>query len=126
MQVAEFDYHLPEELIAQTPCARRDASRLLVLDRQTGALEHRHFYDLGEYLRPGDVLVFNDTKVIPARLIGVKAQTGGKVEVFLLRRTCLLYTSCRSINLAATARFYAFWKSAAPRRIKAPRVWLRA
>lgn len=87
MQVAEFDYHLPEELIAQTPCARRDASRLLVLDRRTGALAHRHFYDLGAYLRPGDVLVFNDTRVIPARLIGAKAETGGKVEIFLLRRT---------------------------------------
>lgn len=86
MQVAEFDYHLPEQLIAQTPCERRDASRLLVLERRTGALAHRCFYELGEYLRPGDVLVFNDTKVIPARLIGTKAQTGGKVEVFLLRR----------------------------------------
>lgn len=86
MNVAEFDYDLPQALIAQTPCARRDASRLLVLDRQTGVLAHRRFYEVGAYLRPGDVLIFNDTRVIPARLVGAKAETGGKVEVFLLRR----------------------------------------
>ncbi|SDF11277.1 tRNA preQ1(34) S-adenosylmethionine ribosyltransferase-isomerase QueA [Sporolituus thermophilus] len=86
MLVTEFDYYLPEELIAQQPCEPRDHSRLLVLDRRTGNIEHRRFYNLPDYLQPGDTLVFNDTKVIPARLIGAKAGTGGKVEVFLLNR----------------------------------------
>lgn len=86
MQLADFDYLLPEELIAQHPADIRDHSRLLVLNRADGALTHRHFYDLPEYLVPGDTLVFNDTRVIPARLVGAKADTGGKVEVFLLNR----------------------------------------
>lgn len=85
MLLSEFDYHLPEELIAQKPCEPRDQSRLLVVDKQTGEIEHRRFYELKEYLVPGDTLVFNDTRVIPARLFGAKA-TGGKVEVFLLTR----------------------------------------
>src|SRR5688572_14421962 len=86
MRTSDFDYHLPEERIAQTPIEPRDASRLLVLHRDTGSLEHRHFYDIGEYLRPGDVLVFNQTRVIPARLHGHKTDTGGKVELLLLSR----------------------------------------
>jgi S-adenosylmethionine:tRNA ribosyltransferase-isomerase len=77
-------YDLPEELIAQTPMERRDASRLLVLDKKTGQMEHRHFYDLKEYLRPGDCLVLNDSRVIPARLFGTRP-TGGAVEVVLLK-----------------------------------------
>ena len=85
MDVKDFDYELPQELIAQTPIEPRDASRLLVMDKKTGALEHRHFYDLPDYLKPGDVLVFNDTRVIPARLHGFKT-TGAHVEVFLLTR----------------------------------------
>ena len=85
MLVKDFDYELPQELIAQTPIEPRDASRLLVMDKKTGALEHRHFYDLPDYLKPGDVLVFNDTRVIPARLHGFKT-TGAHVEVFLLTR----------------------------------------
>lgn len=85
MLVTDFDYELPQELIAQHPMEPRDHSRLLVVDKLTGALEHRHFYDLTDYLRPGDVLVFNDTRVIPARLHGTKA-TGAHVEVFLLTR----------------------------------------
>ena len=85
MEVTDFDYDLPKELIAQTPIEPRDASRLLVMDKKTGALEHRHFYNLPEYLRPGDVLVFNDTRVMPARLHGTKT-TGAHVEVFLLTR----------------------------------------
>lgn len=85
MDVKDFDYELPQELIAQTPIEPRDASRLLVMDKKTGELEHRHFYNLPEYLKPGDVLVFNDTRVIPARLHGVKS-TGAHVEVFLLTR----------------------------------------
>lgn len=86
MQLADFDYHLPEELIAQHPADIRDHSRLLVLNRADGTITHRHFYDLPSYLLPGDTLVFNDTRVIPARLVGAKADTGGKVEVFLLNR----------------------------------------
>lgn len=77
-------YDLPEELIAQTPMEKRDASRLLVLDRKNGEIEHRHFYDLTEYLRPGDCLVLNNSRVIPARLFGTRP-TGGAVEVVLLK-----------------------------------------
>ena len=84
MKTSDFTYDLPEELIAQTPSERRDASRLLVLDKNTGAMEHRHFYDLPDYLRPGDCLVLNDSRVIPARLFGVRP-TGGAVEVVLLK-----------------------------------------
>lgn len=87
MLVSEFDYYLPEELIAQQPVEPRDHSRLLVLDRKTGLIDHKMFYDLPQLLQPGDTLVFNDTRVIPARLLGVKPETGGKVEVFLLNRT---------------------------------------
>lgn len=85
MLVKDFDYDLPQELIAQHPMEPRDHSRLLVVDKNTGELEHRHFYDLVDYLKPGDVLVFNDTRVIPARLYGHK-ETGAHVEVFLLTR----------------------------------------
>ena len=84
MKTSDFVYDLPEELIAQTPLERRDASRLLVLDRKTGKTEHRHFYDLPEYLRPGDCLILNDSRVIPARLFGTRP-TGGAVEVVLLK-----------------------------------------
>ena len=85
MEVTDFDYDLPQELIAQTPVEPRDSSRLLVMDKKTGELEHRHFFNLPEYLKPGDLLVFNDTRVIPARLHGFKT-TGAHVEVFLLTR----------------------------------------
>ena len=84
MKTSDFNYDLPEELIAQTPLERRDGSRLMHLDRITGAVEHRHFFDLPEYLRPGDCLVLNDSRVLPARLIG-RRETGGAVEVLLLR-----------------------------------------
>lgn len=77
-------YELPEELIAQTPIERRDASRLMVLDKRSGEIEHRHFYDLPAYLRPGDCMVLNDSRVIPARLFGVRP-SGGVTEVVLLR-----------------------------------------
>ena len=86
MRTGDFDYHLPPELIAQTPLKLRDSSRLLVLDRTTGALEHRHFTSIPEYLRPGDVMVFNRSRVIPARLRGYGIETGGKVELLLLQR----------------------------------------
>lgn len=85
MLVTDFDYELPQELIAQHPMEPRDHSRLLVVDKHTGEIQHRHFYDLVDYLKPGDVLVFNDTRVIPARLHGTK-DTGAHVEVFLLTR----------------------------------------
>jgi len=85
MKVSDFNYELPEELIAQDPLERRSDSRLMVLDRKENTITHRHFRDIGEYLNPGDCLVVNDTKVIPARLLGVKADTGAAVEVLLLR-----------------------------------------
>ncbi|MCQ2401938.1 MAG: tRNA preQ1(34) S-adenosylmethionine ribosyltransferase-isomerase QueA [Lachnospiraceae bacterium] len=86
MDVKDFDYYLPKELIAQDPLPDRSSSRLLVLDRNTGETQHRHFTDILEYLNEGDTLVVNDTKVIPARLLGVKEETGAHVEVFLLNR----------------------------------------
>jgi S-adenosylmethionine:tRNA ribosyltransferase-isomerase len=86
VKLSEFDYHLPEELIAQTPVEPRDASRLLVVPRDGGAFEHRHFRDLPEYLRPGDALVVNETRVMPARLMGEREGTGGAMEVLLLKR----------------------------------------
>ena len=86
MNVKDYDYDLPEELIAQDPLEARSSSRLMVLDRQTGDVEHRHFTDILEYLHPGDCLVINNTKVIPARLFGVKEDTQAKIEVLLLKR----------------------------------------
>lgn len=86
MNVNDYDYDLPEELIAQDPLEDRSSSRLMVLDRQTGDVEHRHFTDILEYLHPGDCLVINNTKVIPARLFGVKEDTQAKIEVLLLKR----------------------------------------
>lgn len=85
MKVEEFDYNLPEELIAQTPLKKRDASRLMVLDRKTGEIEHKHFSDIIDYLEEGDTLVLNDTKVLPARLIGEKVDTGAVIEILLLK-----------------------------------------
>ena len=86
MNVKDFDYDLPEELIAQDPLEDRSSSRLMVLDRKTGEVEHKHFTDILEYLHPGDCLVINNTKVIPARLFGVKEETQAKIEVLLLKR----------------------------------------
>ena len=84
MKTHDFYYELPEELIAQTPLQRRDASRLMVLNRETGEIDHKHFYDIVDYLKPGDCLVLNDSRVLPARLLGHRP-TGGAVEVLLLR-----------------------------------------
>src|SRR5690554_3458871 len=84
MDVASFDFALPEHLIAQTPLADRQSSRLLTLNRQTGEMEHRRFAELADFLVPGDVLVLNDTRVIPARLTGVKPDTGARAELLLL------------------------------------------
>ncbi|HIP97663.1 MAG TPA: tRNA preQ1(34) S-adenosylmethionine ribosyltransferase-isomerase QueA [Anaerolineae bacterium] len=86
MKTADFDYELPSELIAQTPIEPRDASRLLVLDRASGQLAHRIFRDIGEHLRPGDLLVANESRVIPARLHARKVPTGGKVELLLVAK----------------------------------------
>lgn len=85
MKLEDFDYYLPEELIAQTPLVKRDESRLLVLDKETGEIEHKKFYDIIDYLIPGDTLVLNDTKVLPARLIGTKEETGAVIEILLLK-----------------------------------------
>ena len=86
MNVSEFNFELPQELIAQDPLADRSASRLLVLDKETGKTMHKHFKDLKSFLKKGDCLVLNDTKVIPARLYGVKEETGARIEVLLLKR----------------------------------------
>src|SRR5512134_502345 len=85
MKTSDFDYHLPEASIAQTPAEPRDSSRLLVLHRDTGETEHRLFRDVTDYLRAGDLLVLNQTRVIPARIFAHK-ETGGRVEILLLRR----------------------------------------
>ena len=87
LKTHDFYYELPPELIAQTPLQRRDSSRLLVMDRETGALEHRHFHDLIDYLNPGDCLVLNNSRVLPARLLGHRVPSGGAVEVLLLKDT---------------------------------------
>ena len=85
MNVLDFDYDLDESIIAQTPIEKRDASRLMVLDKKTGEVEHKHFYDIIDYLEKGDTLVLNDTKVLPARLIGTKEETNAVIEVLLLK-----------------------------------------
>lgn len=86
MKTSDFDFYLPEELIAQHPLEKRDYSRLMVLDKATGKIEHKHFYDVIEYLNSGDTLVLNNTRVMPARLIGEKSESGGKIEFLLLKR----------------------------------------
>ena len=85
MRLSDFDYELPEELIAQYPLEKRDHSKLMVVHRKDGKIEHKRFYNITEYLRPGDLIVINETKVFPARLFAVKDRTDAKVEVFLLR-----------------------------------------
>ena len=85
LKTSDFYYDLPEELIAQTPLQQRDASRLLTLDRESGSVEHHHFYELPQYLRPGDCLVLNNSRVLPARLLGCRKPSGGAVEVLLLK-----------------------------------------
>ena len=86
MKTSDFYYDLPDELIAQDPIAKRDCSRLMILNKNTGEWKHDVFYNITEYIKPGDCLVINNTKVIPARLIGSRSDTGGKVEVLLLKR----------------------------------------
>ena len=84
MKTQDFFYNLPQELIAQTPMEPRDHSRLMVMDRQTGQVQHKHFYDLIDYLQPGDTLILNDSRVLPARIYGIKDQTQVPVEFLLL------------------------------------------
>lgn len=84
MKTEDFDYNLPEELIAQTPLENRSSSRLMIMDKQTGQIEHKHFYDIIDYLNEGDALVINDSKVLPARIIGTKEETGAVIELLLL------------------------------------------
>lgn len=86
MNVKDFDFYLPQEQIAQDPLEHRDMSKLMVLDRKSGEIQHKIFHDITEYLKPGDCLVINNTKVLPARLIGVKEETGAKIELLLLKR----------------------------------------
>jgi S-adenosylmethionine:tRNA ribosyltransferase-isomerase len=87
MKTDDFDFELPEELIAQTPLKKRDTSKLLVLDKKTGEIEDKHFKDIIDYLNPGDVLVMNNTKVIPARLYGIKEETNAVIEILMLKET---------------------------------------
>lgn len=94
MKTSDFYYDLPERLIAQSPIEPRNASRMLVLDRQTGKLEHKHFYDLGQYLKPGDCLVLNDTRVLPARIYGTRKDTGAVVEFLLLKQRGVKLWEC--------------------------------
>ena len=91
MKTSDFYYDLPQELIAQTPVEPRDSSRLLVYDRASKTIEHKHFYDIADYLREGDVLVVNNTKVLPARIYGTKEHTGGRIEFLLLKRLDLTH-----------------------------------
>lgn len=94
MKTSDFYYDLPERLIAQTPITPRNASRMLVLDRQTGNTEHKHFYDLGQYLKPGDCLVLNDTRVLPARIYGTRKDTDAVVEFLLLKQRGVKLWEC--------------------------------
>lgn len=110
MDIHLFDYYLPPELIAQHPEEKRDQSRLLVVNKQNGQIEDKHFYDILDYLRPGDVLVRNDTRVIPARLFGTKVPTGAKVEVLLLKEQTKDHWEClignaKAIRVGATIQF---------------------
>ena len=110
MNVEEFDYNLPEELIAQTPLTKRDTSRLLVLDKNSGNIEHKHFGDILDYLKEGDTLVLNNTKVLPARLIGEKVDTKAVIEILLLKNVvedeweCLVKPA-RRIRVGTTVSF---------------------
>jgi len=94
MKLSEYDFHLPDELIAQTPLEKRDESKFLVVNREKGTFEERKFYNIIDYLNENDVLVMNNTKVIPARLLGQKKETGGQIEVFLLKRHTLTQWEC--------------------------------
>jgi len=110
MKLLDFNYNLPKELIAQKPKIPRDHSRLLVLNKKTSKLEHKHFYNILEYLKKGDVLVLNNTKVFPARLLGKKVETGGKIEVLLLKKTekIICHSDCNEKLLKQKKIFKGF------------------
>ena len=110
MKTSDFSFDLPEELIAQTPLERRDASRLLVLDKTTGQTKHRHFYDIAQELSPGDLLVLNDSRVIPARLFGRRESGPAEVEFLLLRERglCLWETMVRPGKKARPGTVFSF------------------
>lgn len=110
MRTDDFDYDLPEELIAQEPAPVRDACRMLVMDRATGSLKDRIFRDIAEYLRPGDLLVANETRVMPARLLGAKRGTGGQAEVFLLRETRRPDDVAPAPEEGARPNAWAYWE----------------
>lgn len=112
MKLSEFDFELPEELIAQHPVEKRDTSRLMVVNRENGNIEHRHFYDILDYLKPGDVLVRNNTKVIPARLFGIKERTNGHVEVHFIKELKKDTWECLCGNARIDKNEYShyFWR----------------
>jgi len=89
LKTHDFYYDLPEELIAQEPLSERSSSRLMVLNKSNGEISHKHFYDITDYLEPGDCLILNDTRVLPARLYGVKEETGAAIEFLLLNKKTL-------------------------------------
>ena len=94
MKTEDFDFYLPDDLIAQTPIEKRDNSKMLVLDKETGNIEHKHFHDIIDYLEESDILVLNDTKVIPARLYGIKEETNAMIEILMLKETELNTWEC--------------------------------
>ena len=110
MKTEDFDFYLPEKLIAQTPLDKRDSSRLLVIDKETGNIEHKHFSDIIDYLQEGDVLVLNDTKVMPARIFGTKEDTGAVIELLMLKETEkdvweVLSKPAKRIKIGTTVKF---------------------
>ena len=111
MLKSDFYYDLPQELIAQTPLEPRDSSRLLVLDREKQTLEHKHFYDIIDYLNEGDLLVANDSRVLPARIYGIKDETGAKVEFLLLKQVAnnRWETLCKPGKKAKVGTKFSFW-----------------
>ena len=112
MKTSDFYYDLPKELIAQTPLEPRDSSRLLVLDREKQTLEHKHFYDIIDYLNEGDLLVANDSRVLPARIYGIKDETGAKVEFLLLKQVAnnRWETLCKPGKKAKVGTKFSFGK----------------
>ena len=111
MKTSDFDYNLPEEFIAQTPASKRDMCKMLVMDKKTGKIEDRLFKDILDYIRPGDLFVVNETRVIPARLLGHKRGTGGAAEIFLLREnTSYASEDSQSLDPSLSPNQQAFWE----------------
>ena len=108
MKTSDFYFDLPQELIAQTPLQQRDASRLLCLGRTDGSIAHRHFHELPALLRPGDLLVMNDSRVMPSRLIGEKEGTGGAIEFLLLEQRGAIHEIPSSCTFCADSALYLY------------------